>query len=271
MPFEQLMIFSTNLEPADLVDEAFLRRIPYKIEIGDPVEEEFHQLFELYARRFGCEYRPEVVDYLLETHYVPQRPLRRCHPRDLLDQIGTTAPTTTCRWRCNRVLRPRRAQLLHGGRLPELTSGRMCGRIRAWGCCMGATDLAVDAGHLFDAFGLGGIANQVVLFGQVVVEVVEGDGLVVLDVEEQFPGSLAEGVGHALAAGRGAFLGDLVPGLVEGVLTLLGLHLAGALLGGGKLSARPGAGRRGRGCSGSGACRGPAGRRRGGRGGRGRG
>ena len=50
VPFEQLIIFSTNLEPRDLVDEAFLRRIPYKIEIGDPSEEEFHQLFQLYSR-----------------------------------------------------------------------------------------------------------------------------------------------------------------------------------------------------------------------------
>ncbi len=58
VPFEQLIIFSTNLEPNDLVDEAFLRRIPYKIEIGDPDEAEFHHLFELYAKTFGCEYRP---------------------------------------------------------------------------------------------------------------------------------------------------------------------------------------------------------------------
>ncbi len=88
VPFEQLIIFSTNLEPSDLVDEAFLRRIPYKIQIGDASEEEFHRLFQLYAGHFGCEYRPEVVDYLLERHYRPQRrPLRRCHPRDLLGQI----------------------------------------------------------------------------------------------------------------------------------------------------------------------------------------
>jgi predicted ATPase with chaperone activity len=87
VPFEQLIIFSTNLEPKDLVDEAFLRRIPYKIEIGDPSEEEFHRLFQLYARAFECEYRPEVVDYLLQAHYGGNRPLRRCHPRDLLSQI----------------------------------------------------------------------------------------------------------------------------------------------------------------------------------------
>src|SRR5262249_2503850 len=69
VPFEQLIIFSTNLEPCDLVDEAFLRRIPYKIEIGDPDEAEFHQLFKLYAKSFGCEYQADVVDYLLDKHY----------------------------------------------------------------------------------------------------------------------------------------------------------------------------------------------------------
>ena len=88
VPFEQLIIFSTNLEPKDLVDDAFLRRIPYKIEIADATEEEFHLLFQLYAPAFHCEYRGEVVEYLLEKHYRPlRRPMRRCHPRDLLSQI----------------------------------------------------------------------------------------------------------------------------------------------------------------------------------------
>jgi predicted ATPase with chaperone activity len=88
VPFEQLIIFSTNLEPRDLVDEAFLRRIPYKIEINNPTKEEFHKLFQLYAGSYSCEYRKDVVDYLIKTHYTPsKRPLRRCHPRDLLSQI----------------------------------------------------------------------------------------------------------------------------------------------------------------------------------------
>jgi predicted ATPase with chaperone activity len=88
VPFEQLIIFSTNLEPSDLVDEAFLRRIPYKIEIGDPSVEEFHKIFQLAASAFQCEYRKEVVDDLIERHYRPcHRPLRRCHPRDLLSQV----------------------------------------------------------------------------------------------------------------------------------------------------------------------------------------
>lgn len=89
VPFEQLIIFSTNLEPSDLVDEAFLRRIPYKIEIADPSEDEFRELFQIYADAFDCEYREEVVNYLLENHYRPSgRRLRRCHPRDLLAQVS---------------------------------------------------------------------------------------------------------------------------------------------------------------------------------------
>jgi hypothetical protein len=88
VPFEQLIIFSTNLEPEDLVDEAFLRRIPYKIEVGDPSAEEFHYLFRLYSEALNCEYRKDVVNYLIDTHYrLRNRAMRRCHPRDLLSQI----------------------------------------------------------------------------------------------------------------------------------------------------------------------------------------
>jgi predicted ATPase with chaperone activity len=88
VPFDQLIIFSTNLEPKDLVDEAFLRRIPYKINVPDPDEEEFYRLFELCAPGFGCECNRAAVDYLLEKHYRPAgRPMRRCHPRDLLLQV----------------------------------------------------------------------------------------------------------------------------------------------------------------------------------------
>jgi predicted ATPase with chaperone activity len=88
VPFEQLIIFSTNLEPSDLVDEAFLRRIPYKIAIGDPDEAEFQHLFKLYSKKFGCEYQPDAIESLLERHYRrSKRPMRRCHPRDLLSQI----------------------------------------------------------------------------------------------------------------------------------------------------------------------------------------
>ena len=88
VPFDQLVIFSTNLEPRDLVDDAFLRRIPYKIEVPNPSREEFVQLFEIMSNRMGFEFRPALTDYLIEKHYLPiSRPFRNCHPRDLLLQI----------------------------------------------------------------------------------------------------------------------------------------------------------------------------------------
>ena len=88
VPFEQLIIFSTNLEPNDLADEAFLRRIPYKIEVRDPSREEFQGLFHAAVKTLNCEFRQEAVDYLIAKHYKPfSRPFRRCHPRDLMYQV----------------------------------------------------------------------------------------------------------------------------------------------------------------------------------------
>jgi hypothetical protein len=88
VPFEQLVIFSTNLEPKDLVDDAFLRRIPYKIEVKNPTEKAFRKLFQIMCPIMGLPYNDSAVDYLIETHYrATDRPLRNCHPRDLLLQI----------------------------------------------------------------------------------------------------------------------------------------------------------------------------------------
>ena len=88
VPFDQLIVFSTNLAPRDLVDDAFLRRIPYKIDISDPTEEEFRSLFRLMASKLAIEYREDAVTYLIEKHYkAVKRPFRCCQPRDLLLQI----------------------------------------------------------------------------------------------------------------------------------------------------------------------------------------
>ena len=88
VPFDQLIIFSTNLQPKDLCDEAFLRRIPYKIEVIDPSEEEFRNLFKLMCPKMEVEFREDVLDHLIETHYRSvNRPFRCCQPRDLLLQI----------------------------------------------------------------------------------------------------------------------------------------------------------------------------------------
>ncbi len=87
VPFDQLIVFSTNLEPKDLVDGAFLRRIPYKIEVPDPSEEEFRELCRIMCGVMGFEYMPDVIDYLVTNHYEGVRPFRLCQPRDLLLQV----------------------------------------------------------------------------------------------------------------------------------------------------------------------------------------
>jgi hypothetical protein len=95
IPFESLVVFATNLDPASLADEAFLRRIPYKIPIGDPTVDQFTRIFELNCRRRRLQFHQVMVAYLQRRHYAPnRRPLRACHPRDLLDQV-----TALCRYR----------------------------------------------------------------------------------------------------------------------------------------------------------------------------
>jgi hypothetical protein len=87
-PFELLLVFSTNLAPQELVDEAFLRRIPYKIEVHGPDEREFVDLFATLASQAQYQYEAEALEYLIEHHYrTVHRPLRYCHPRDLLRQV----------------------------------------------------------------------------------------------------------------------------------------------------------------------------------------
>jgi predicted ATPase with chaperone activity len=97
VPFEQLIIFSTNLEPNTLADDAFLRRIPFKIEIDDPNNEEYHSLWQMAAEKQGIEYSPEMIDYLIQKHYVAcGRRLRRCQARDLLEQIECYCEYNEC-------------------------------------------------------------------------------------------------------------------------------------------------------------------------------
>jgi hypothetical protein len=95
VPFDVLVIFATNLDPASLADEAFLRRIPYKIAVDDPSVEEYGRIFEMNCRQRGLKYHKVMVAYLQRRHYRPAgRPLRACQPRDLLDQV-----TALCRYR----------------------------------------------------------------------------------------------------------------------------------------------------------------------------
>ena len=88
VPFDVTIVFSTNLPPKDLVDEAFLRRLRHKIEIGDPSYEEYREIFKRVASDKRVEYNDQGLAYLLQEWYIKRnRKLRASHPRDLCDQI----------------------------------------------------------------------------------------------------------------------------------------------------------------------------------------
>lgn len=88
IPFDLLLIFSTNLDPNQLADEAFLRRIKFKIEIRDPDERQWREIWKLVCRSRQVEYDDNGIDYLVEKWYRPtSRPFRMCQPRDILDQM----------------------------------------------------------------------------------------------------------------------------------------------------------------------------------------
>jgi predicted ATPase with chaperone activity len=92
IPFDQLLIFSTNLDPKALVDEAFLRRIKYKIEVGDPDEEMYREIFARVCEAAAIPYVDQAVTYLIEHYYKPRNmALRACHPRDLVQLIKDAA------------------------------------------------------------------------------------------------------------------------------------------------------------------------------------
>lgn len=88
IPFDMLLIFATNIEPRELVDEAFLRRIRYKIKIEHPSEEEFSTILQLVCRQQGIKFNKHVFDYLMDEVYRKQGiPLSACHPRDLMEHV----------------------------------------------------------------------------------------------------------------------------------------------------------------------------------------
>lgn len=92
VPFDVLIIFSTNLAPRDLVDEAFLRRIRHKIEIKDPTWDQYREIFRRVCEARGVPYDDHGLAYLIQEHYLkPNREKRACHPRDIVDQLIDTA------------------------------------------------------------------------------------------------------------------------------------------------------------------------------------
>ena len=90
VPFQQMLVFATNLEPGSLADEAFLRRIRFKLRLDDPTPEQFEELFRRECQSRGVTYSAEGVRYLLERWWT-DRPMRMCQPRDVVHQIAAIA------------------------------------------------------------------------------------------------------------------------------------------------------------------------------------
>jgi hypothetical protein len=88
VPFETLIVFSTNLDPQSLVDEAFLRRIRHKLGIFNPSEEQYYQIFVGMCKQLEVKFEKEAFVHLLRNYYrSTERDLKACHPRDLLQQV----------------------------------------------------------------------------------------------------------------------------------------------------------------------------------------
>jgi hypothetical protein len=87
-PFDVFVAFSTNLDPSSLVDDAFLRRVRYKLEVQRPDLAQFHAIWKMICTKRNVPYDAELVQYLIDEHYTPsQRPFAACQPRDLIDQM----------------------------------------------------------------------------------------------------------------------------------------------------------------------------------------
>lgn len=88
VPFDLLLIFSTNLHPSQLGDEAFLRRIRHKVQIPDPTRDEFIEILTRVCQERELSLDPQAVLHLIDQYYVRAgRQYKGCHPRDIIDLI----------------------------------------------------------------------------------------------------------------------------------------------------------------------------------------
>lgn len=111
LPFQLMLVFSTNLPPRDLVDEAFLRRIRHKIEVTSPSFESYREIFRRICEQRDVAYDEQAVRYLLQEYYIkPERKLRANHPRDLVDQLMDIASYLDTEPQMNKELIDRAAQ-----------------------------------------------------------------------------------------------------------------------------------------------------------------
>lgn len=87
VPFQQMLIVSTNLEPDKVTDPAFLRRMGYRLQMATPTPERYREIFHQYAARWGAEVPPGLMEWLFERYRAEGRELRGCEPRDLIGRV----------------------------------------------------------------------------------------------------------------------------------------------------------------------------------------
>lgn len=105
VPFNELIVFSTNLPPKDLVDEAFLRRLRHKIRVGDPSFDEYRKIFIAVAESKNIPFNEENLAYLIKNWYIkPNRNLRGSHPREICNQIQDISTFLGCKPEMTREL-----------------------------------------------------------------------------------------------------------------------------------------------------------------------
>ena len=86
MPVRELLVIATNLEPAEVTDPAFLRRMGYRLLLGRPGPEHYAEIFRRYAGRYGLSPQPGVLAHVLRRYGAEGRELRCCEPRDLIER-----------------------------------------------------------------------------------------------------------------------------------------------------------------------------------------
>jgi hypothetical protein len=86
VPFEQLVVFSTNLDENDLADQAFLRRMGYRARVEPPTAGAYSEIFKRQAYTRGIRYSQPVLDHVIEKYRIERRQMKGCEPRDLLDR-----------------------------------------------------------------------------------------------------------------------------------------------------------------------------------------
>ncbi|HYD47489.1 MAG TPA: hypothetical protein VEB21_04045 [Terriglobales bacterium] len=102
VPFKLMLIISTNMDPDKLIDQAFLRRMGYRLFVGNPAEPEYREIFRRLATKNGLELGEELLDWLVARYGREDRPLRACDPRDLIERVRDLARYERCSFELTR-------------------------------------------------------------------------------------------------------------------------------------------------------------------------